>query len=82
MLQCPQGITYTQVCGRTIGYQYHSPNAFAPSIIGNASLERLYIDGVSLTHGPPGLRTHVWSFANAVYETLNECPCNLLNSSH
>ncbi len=80
----PRGITYTQVCGRIIGYQYYSPNAFAPSLTGNTSLESWYIDGVSLTHGPPGSRTHVWSFVNAYYETVDsnwKCPCKLSNSS-
>ncbi len=80
----PRGITYTQVCGRIIGYQYQSPNAFNSSITGNTSLESWYIDGVSLTHGPPGSRTHVWSLVNAYYETVRnhwKCPCMLSNSS-
>ncbi len=50
----------------------------------NTSLESWYIDGVSLTHGPPGSRTHVWSFVNAYYEIVKnnwKCPCMLSNSS-
>ncbi len=78
------GISYTRICGQIIGYQFSSPNAFHSSINGNASLESWYIDGVSLTHGPPGSRTHVWSFVNAYYENIGsnwKCPCMLSNSS-
>ncbi len=29
-------------------------------------LEGTYIDGISLTHGAPGSRSHIWTFAGAV----------------
>ena len=56
-------LSYTQVCGRINGYQFHSPNAFNSSITGSIGLDSWYVDGVSLTYGPPGSRTHVWIFA-------------------
>ncbi len=62
------GQSYSRVCGRVIGYQKGSPNAFNASVNGNVGLERQYIDGISLTHGAPGRRQHIWSFVTAYYE--------------
>ena len=64
------GSSYSRVCGRINAVQKGSTNAFEPSIEGrNPGLEGVYIDGVSLTHGPAGSRQHVWTFAAALYET-------------
>ena len=40
--------------------------------------EHLYVDGVSVTHGPAGSRQHIWTFAAALYDDdPNYCvPCN------
>ena len=69
------GISYTHVCGRLIGYQINAPDAFHT---GASSIDSFYVTGVSLTHGPPGRRQHIWSFTAAVRErntgTLG-CPC-------
>jgi len=68
------GISYDYVCGRVIGYQYNSVDAFSDS----PTIEGPYMDGVSLTHGPPGARQHVWTFAAGLFETvrsLGSCPC-------
>ena len=50
----------------------------------NSSIDSNYLSGVSLTHGPPGARQHIWSFAAGFGEgdTRNYgCPCaNLLNT--
>ena len=80
------GLSYTQVCGRINGFQYGFTNAFRPFLRDGTSLDSWYVDGVSLTHGPPGSRTHVWTFANAKYELSNPgfrsgCPCMLSNPS-
>ena len=51
---------------------------------GNIGLDSWYVDGVSLTHGIPGSRTHVWTFVNAYHETPSSpsiCPCVLSNYS-
>jgi len=53
------GISYSYMCGRVIGYQYASPDGFH----GTLSIEDSYVDGVSLTHGEPGARIHIWTFA-------------------
>ncbi len=63
------------MCGRINAYQRGSTNAF---IFGN-SLEQVYIDGISLTHGAPGSRKHIWTFVAAIFEsggsTSYKCPC-------
>ena len=70
------GISYNHVCGRVIGYQYHSVDAFG-QLVGPQTIEGHYVDGVSLTHGPPGERQHVWTFAAGISETTHSssCPC-------
>ena len=65
---------YDQVCGRIIGYQLGSPDAFSS---GSASIDSFYLDGVSVTYGSP--RQHIWSFAAGLDEVLTSprytCPC-------
>jgi len=71
------GINYSHMCGRVIGYGYNSPGAFGPAF-GSHTIEEDYVDGVSLTHGPPGARRHIWIFAAGVFETsqrIASCPC-------
>ena len=37
-----------------------------------------YVSGVSITHGPPGIRQHVWTFIGAesdVEVSDDNCPC-------
>ena len=75
-----EGLTYTtgseqygQVCGRIVGYQRGTPDAFRGSSL---SIDSYYLDGISVTHGSP--RQHIWSFAggfdeeNSIHAT---CPC-------
>ena len=69
-----QGIQYSQVCGRTIGYQIGQRGAFVGS---GFTIDERYVDGVSLTYGSP--RQHIWTFANALDEYPHsynhKCPC-------
>ena len=66
---------YDQVCGRIIGYQIANTDSFRGS---NRSIDILYVDGVSVTHGSP--RQHIWTFASG-YDELSTlypyatCPC-------
>ena len=79
------GHSYSHVCGRLVGYQQGSTDAFEPSIIASPGLEGAYIDGISLTHGGAGSRQHIWSFVSALYETdpnyspSYNCPCTNSN---
>ena len=69
-------ISYSQVCGRVIGYQQGSPDAIASQ---SNSIDSAYVDGVSITRGYP--RQHIWTFMAASqensfsYSGFNECPC-------
>ena len=43
---------YSRVCGKIIGYQQKSPDAFWPYFVNHAiGGARVYVDGISLTHG-------------------------------
>ena len=71
-------ISYSQVCGRVIGYQKGSPDAVA-QIYSITNIDGAYVDGVSLTRGSP--RQHIWTFMADLQENFidltyaNECPC-------
>lgn len=67
------GIRYNKVCGRVIGYQKGSTDAFDFSLSPANTIEEEYVDGVSLTHGLPGARRHIWTFVSAVYEQDPNC---------
>ena len=75
-----QGIQYSQVCGRIIGYQKGFTGAFILENLNQSqTLDGPYVDGVSLTYGSP--RQHIWTFASALdefpheYLYINKCPC-------
>ena len=70
------GISYSQVCGRVTGYQYHSTDAFQ----GSNNINSPYVDGVSITRGSP--RQHVWTLANSITDAHTNnphslCPCTI-----
>ncbi len=73
-----QGVQYSQVCGRIIGYQIGEPQAF---VLENTdqpqTIDGPYVDGVSLTYGSP--RHYILTFANTLDEYLynydSKCPC-------
>ena len=75
------GISYSQVCGRVVGYQFGSTDANLQTILhGENSLDSYYVDGVIITHGSP--RQHVWTLIAGLHEAtilLNgeyNCPCS------
>ena len=81
-----QGIQYSQVCGKIIGYQQRTPDAFYPYNHGQTTIDSYYVDGISVTHGSSP-RKHIWTFAAAVHEYnsgwQSVCPCtNTRNSQH
>ena len=62
-------IPYSRVCGKIIGYQYYSPDAFWAFQNNQAlTLDGVYVDGISLTYGT-NPRNHIWTFAAALDET-------------
>ena len=79
-----QGIEYTQVCGKIIGYQQKAPNAFYRTNSAHDSIESYYVDGISITHGLSP-RQHIWTFVAALHEDdilpLETCACTNTRSS-
>lgn len=70
--------TYTEVRGYVAGHQFGTTDAFKPSEAGGASVDSVYVDGVSITVGTP--RAHVWTYASGVFATGGDtnrqtCPC-------
>ena len=73
------GINYSKVCGRMTAYENYTTDAFQNS--GSQTIEGYFVDGVTLTHGPPGSRQHIWTFAAGIVENnpssypRYSCPC-------
>ena len=69
------GTSYSEVCGKAVGYQHASPDAFStPS---SSDIDSYYLDGVSITRGSP--RQHIWSLTAGIFESKHypwNCPCN------
>ena len=81
--------SYSKVCGKVLGYQKGTMDAFFPSayahgkvdrytpVTSSRSLDGLYVDGISITSGNP--RKHVWTYAVGVSDDYNypqiNCPC-------
>ncbi len=77
------GRTYSSVCGRVIAYQKGLSYGLH-NYINGLTLDQSYISGVSVTHGPAGNRTHIWSFVGAESESPSTilsyiCPCTNTN---
>ena len=73
-------MAYSQVCGRIIGEGITSPDAFWQRT--QNTIEENYLDGVSVTHGASGSRTHIWSFGAANPAgggRVARCPCDNSN---
>lgn len=72
------GGEYSRVCGRIKRYQYGEPEGFR---LGGNDIESLYMDGVSVTHGQPGSREHIWTFVAGMGTNFTTgqnrlCPCD------
>ena len=76
------GIRYSQVCGRVVGYQYASPDAVQYYIsTAHNDIKSYYVDGVSITRGSP--RKHIWTLMAGLNEASfyqgdgrHNCPCS------
>ena len=72
------GVEYSQVCGKIIGYQDKTPDAFYRFIDDQNTIDTIYVDGISLTHGQSP-RKHIWTFVAALNEHIaapwSLCPC-------
>ena len=72
------GVKYSRVCRKIIGYQYCSTDAvWAYHHNHRVTINDSYVDGVSLTHGQRP-RKHIWTFATAINDVSSNwfvCPC-------
>ena len=78
------GVEYSRVCGKIIGYQQKTPDAFWAYYNNHAlTIDQTYVDGISLTHGHKP-RNHIWTFTAALDETLVHpytlCPCTNIHN--
>ena len=75
-------VSYSRICGRVVGYQEGSPDAFRPYFNNRGyTIDDPYFDGVSLTYGFSP-RKHVWTFGAGPTDTGNSpfhCPCSTTN---
>ena len=75
------GRTILLLCGRVRGHAWGY--AFYKAIACNYGLEQPYVTGVSVTHGPPGKRRHIWTFVSAWGDgypgTHQNCGCSNTN---
>ena len=71
-------VEYSRVCGKIIGYQDSSTDAFENYFTHRQTrIDGQYVDGVSLTYGRSP-RKHIWTFAAALDEVHSNhwvCPC-------
>ena len=75
------GSQYSRVCGMARAYRWGYNYAFYGYQRG---IEGYYADGLSLTHGAPGSRQHIWTFASGLYagggnsssHPHHQCPCD------
>uniref|UniRef100_A0A1X7U4U5 Fibrinogen C-terminal domain-containing protein n=1 Tax=Amphimedon queenslandica TaxID=400682 RepID=A0A1X7U4U5_AMPQE len=72
----PNGLYYSQVCGRVTAFQYAHTDAVSPAR-GNHGINSWYVDGISITRGNP--REHVWTLMSALFDNVlsstDSCPC-------
>ena len=73
------GFQYSRVCGRARAYRFGINVAF---YLSERAIDSYYVDGLSLTHGAPGSRQHIWTFASGLFTgndsqfQQSQCPCD------
>lgn len=66
------GDSYSRICGLVIGYQSGTPDAYYASGLDD-NINDPYVDGVSITHGLPPARQHIWTLS--AHSAGAHCPC-------
>jgi hypothetical protein len=69
------GITYDEVRGRVLAYQYSSADGFGDYPPNDLNVA--YVDGLSITHSPNGSRNHLFTYAMGFGTSNNDdsnCP--------
>jgi len=77
------GSQYSRVCGRALAYRFGIHYGFYGYWFAHQGIDRQYVDGLSLTHGAPGSRQHIWTFASGQFtgtpssgHQSYRCPCD------
>ena len=77
------GSQYSRVCGRAQAYRFGHNYAFYGYHHSRQGIDGYYVDGLSLTHGAPGSRQHIWTFASGLFTgsrgsgyNIYQCPCD------
>ena len=73
------GVEYNYVCDRTVGYSFYAPLGLYCGTDQSYTIDQSYLSGLSITHGAPGSRNHVWSYAVGRWESdthVLNCPCS------
>ena len=83
------GSRYSRVCGRALAYRW-GPNYAFYGYHNRQGIDGQYVDGLSLTHGAPGSRQHIWTFASSWFTESRssrytnyqntQCPCDNNNT--
>ena len=71
-------VEYNYVCGRAVGYSFYNPISFYFGADLNYTIDQPYLSGLSITHGVPGIRNHICSYAAGWREDISReynCPC-------
>ena len=69
-------LPYQHICGKVIGYQKGSPDAFSAIRYTTKSIDGQYVDGVSFTYSNP--RKHLFTYASGHSygsPASTRCPC-------
>ena len=83
------GSQYSGVCGRALAYRWGLNAGFHGHHVNRQNIDGGYVCGLSLTHGAPGSRQHIWTFASGVYTNCSllyrrcpgfQCPCDNNNT--
>ena len=80
------GSQYSRVCGRALAYRFGRNFAFLGYHSRRQGIDGQYVCGLSLTHGAPGSRQHIWTFASGWLTESRDypnwlCPCDNNNTS-
>ena len=68
------GQMYSKVCGRVIGYQRGTPDAFR-----QYANDDIDLDGINITRGTQ--HDHIWSYIAGSQLSLADCPCSSNDAS-
>ena len=83
------GSQYSRVCGRARAYRSGVNSGFYGYHVLHHAIDSSYVDGLSLTHGAPGSRQHIWTFVSGLFTgdgsssfARNRCPCDNGNTTY